>query len=566
MVSAFQKWFTPPTYAKHEDELRQVLFRQILGGATFLVDIYLVLGAAGVGGSYFFPYDGLIFLVLCALCWGLQQAKQVPFAASWFVAGVNILATFEAQAYGLAHPAAALYLVGIITAGMLIGGWFLRLWTGLGLFFVGMLAYQELFERPPPAALHPLTTAEEALTVVSFWWLLFGLAGWLVWLFASHLERMVQIAQGQTRTLSRTLQATSAVTNFNELLAHLLASITEELNAQWSGLYLYIPAGQELRFTLGYAQNQLVTPLPNSPATPAASFADWPTLQQSQKPVIVTTNQPAALPQQPDHSAGIHTILYVPLLQQGQLWGFFTIHTAAKRLFSAGELELAQALAQQLTLARELMQLGVQAQDQAVLEERNRMAREIHDSLAQGFTGIVVQLEAAEEMLEEGDLTEAQPHLTRAKTLARHSLQEARRSVWALRPAALTNQNLPAALRDMVQKLTGGIALQSQVIEQGVSFTLRPEIEETLLRIAQEAVNNVLKHAQASQLTLTLTYLAPAVTLCVKDNGRGLGEKSGRGFGLLSMQERAERCGGRLEIRQPAGGGTEIFCEVQHGQ
>jgi signal transduction histidine kinase len=224
-------------------------------------------------------------------------------------------------------------------------------------------------------------------------------------------------------------------------------------------------------------------------------------------------------------------------------------------------------LVQQATLAIQLTELSDnasrQASEGAVLEERNRLAREIHDTLAQGFTGIVIQLEAAEDTLAEDEKEAALAHLARARELARDSLAEARRSVQALRPLALERDDLPGALRRSVEQLTAGTAISIEVVISGLPVTLSEQVENELLRIGQEAVNNAVKHAGATAVMVELSYETNGVTLMIQDNGRGFdSHQPAPGFGLAGMRERANRIGAEIMIDSQPGGGTTVCCRV----
>ena len=151
---------------------------------------------------------------------------------------------------------------------------------------------------------------------------------------------------------------------------------------------------------------------------------------------------------------GVHTILFVPMLVAGRVSGFIGIRFTLKRDFRQEEIELTRALAHQATLAIQLTRLSAQSRQSAVMAERNRMARDIHDTLAQGFTGVIVQLEAVEEAMSRNQAVKASGHLNRAGELARESLREARRSVQALRPQALEEKQLSEALKDLIEKMT----------------------------------------------------------------------------------------------------------------
>ncbi|GIE89109.1 sensor histidine kinase [Actinoplanes regularis] len=204
-------------------------------------------------------------------------------------------------------------------------------------------------------------------------------------------------------------------------------------------------------------------------------------------------------------------------------------------------------------------QLLVQAHEAGVLDERQRMAGEIHDVLAQGLTGIVTQLEAAEAQPGERDR-----HLGAAKRLARESLAEARRSVRALRPQQLDGAGLPAALGEVVETWASLHDIRADLIITGTERRLLPEIEATLLRTAQEALANVARHAGAGRVGLTLSYMEDLVTLDVRDDGAGFDPEEPReitetgGFGLAAMRERLTRIAGTLAVESEPGAGTAL--------
>ena len=217
-------------------------------------------------------------------------------------------------------------------------------------------------------------------------------------------------------------------------------------------------------------------------------------------------------------------------------------------------------------------QLLVQAREAGAGDERQRMAREIHDTLAQGLTGIVTQLEAAQQTSND---TERERRIDNAKRLARDSLAEARRSVQALRPQALENSRLPDALADEVARWSATTGVPGEVKTTGDARALHPEVEVTLLRVAQEALANVAKHAGASRAGVTLSYMEDVVSLDVCDDGTGFvpsagpaapatsnGSPSGGGFGLIAMRQRVGRLAGQLEIESEPGAGTAVSASL----
>jgi len=205
-----------------------------------------------------------------------------------------------------------------------------------------------------------------------------------------------------------------------------------------------------------------------------------------------------------------------------------------------------------------------------VLEERGRLAREIHDTLAQGFVGISSQLDAVALTLN-GHADLARKHLELARKMARHSLTEARRSVMDLRASALEGHDLPAALSEAAYQWTAGSPVEIQVDVEGENRRLPEETEQHLLRIAQEAVTNAVKHAHASQVRIHLEMANKKLSLRVADNGQGFEQDEafsevGGHFGLLGMRERAERLGGELRLHSERGQGTEVAVTVPLSQ
>ena len=207
--------------------------------------------------------------------------------------------------------------------------------------------------------------------------------------------------------------------------------------------------------------------------------------------------------------------------------------------------------------------LSQQAQDLAILEERNRMAREIHDTLAQGFTGIVLQLEAGEQVLKESP-DEVLAHLSRAKGLARESLQEARRSVWDLLPQVLEHHTLESALEEEVRRFGAAGQEQASFTYSGNGQGLTASVQSTLLRICQESLANVRRHANATAVKVNLASYPDSIGLTVQDDGVGSDSQelnapgTPRGFGLTGMEQRAHLLGGTFSVNSQKGKGTAV--------
>ena len=197
--------------------------------------------------------------------------------------------------------------------------------------------------------------------------------------------------------------------------------------------------------------------------------------------------------------------------------------------------------------------------EQGALQERQRAAREIHDTLAQGLAGIVAQLEAAAHARAQG--VDDEGHLHAATQLARDSLAEARRSVRAITPSELEQARLPEAIEKVTTTWSRANAVPAQFTTTGTPRPMHPEVEVTLLRAAQEALTNVARHARASRVGLTLSYMEDLVTLDVRDDGVGF-TPDRNGYGLTGMRQRVTGVGGALAVESSPGEGTAISASV----
>ncbi|MBX7550748.1 sensor histidine kinase [Streptomyces sp. NPDC004232] len=223
---------------------------------------------------------------------------------------------------------------------------------------------------------------------------------------------------------------------------------------------------------------------------------------------------------------------------------------------------LQQALDENAALHAQLL---VQAREAGVADERRRLAAEIHDTIAQGLTGIIAQLQV---VANAPDLTTARTHLERAATLARHSLGEARRSVHNLAPVELTDGGLPEALKKTVAEWGERTGARAEFTVTGTTEQLHDEVSATLLRIAQEALSNAARHAGATRVGVTLSFMGDEVTLDIRDDGTGFdpaavpARSRAGGFGLDGMRARAERIAGALTVESEPGHGTAVSARV----
>ena len=249
--------------------------------------------------------------------------------------------------------------------------------------------------------------------------------------------------------------------------------------------------------------------------------------------------------------------------QTGATFGFYLKPFFYQTYWFYGLLLLALAILAWLIFQLRLR--GMRAQFAAVLAERTRIAREIHDNLAQEMSGISVQLEVVARTMPP-NAEAARTYLDRARQQVRHGIAEARRYVWDLRSPALENNDLPTALTETARRLTHETAIQAQVEVNGSFRPLDQSVEVNLLRIGQEAMNNAVKHSQAERIFVNLIFDSHRVQLSVRDDGRGFNQTVGNGqaghFGFIGMRERAEQIGGTLTIHSTEGSGTEIVADV----
>ncbi len=408
---------------------------------------------------------------------------------------------------------------------------------------------------------------------------------------AESLRASELLARGQLDALTHTLDALAQESDPDRLLEHVLRTIIEKSDAHSVSVWDREPDGDWLELFAMIEDGHFQTR--SGAIHPAARLAtlgqDHPVwreilhtglhavIEDIDQPIVRMcvgmgpnatwhdvlddADLPPALMRFKAHlrEIGVHTILFVPMLIAGRVAGFIGIRFTLKRGFRQEEIELTRALAHQATLAIQLTRLSAQSRQSAVMAERNRMARDIHDTLAQGFTGVIVQLEAAGEAMSQSRTARVSDHLSQAGELARESLREARRSVQALRPQALEGKQLSEALKDLIEKMTSGTTVKAEFTLQGNQQKLPPEWEINLLRIGQEVLTNVLRHARASAFNVLLVFDGREIRLNLRDDGCGFDpQRRHDGFGLQGIRERAEGMGGQLSIQSANGKGTVI--------
>jgi PAS domain S-box-containing protein len=381
------------------------------------------------------------------------------------------------------------------------------------------------------------------------------------------LRASEQVARGQVEALAQSLDVLATAPDPERFIGQMLGTIGRLLNTRNVTLWLFDESNDALILRSSTSDGAKLMADPEHPFIRDPLF--WkqnPVVQEllfTAGPVVCDNieTDPRVTGEWREYlkRKGARRFLGVPLLVGGQVRGFVGIRHADSASYRPEEIELTQALAHQVMLALQLNEFAEQGQRAAVFEERNRMARDIHDTLAQGFTGVIVQLEAAEDAISCGSRKDADDHLHRAGELARRSLSEARRSVHALRPQALQEYNFWEALKGTIKNTTAGTALHTTFEAQGKLPELPQPWQVNLLHIGQEALTNTLKYAHASNFETRVSYKAKELRLELRDDGDGFKLKDRHdGVGLVGMRERVEQMGGELEIRSSRGEGTKI--------
>jgi two-component system, NarL family, sensor kinase len=264
-----------------------------------------------------------------------------------------------------------------------------------------------------------------------------------------------------------------------------------------------------------------------------------------------------------DGTDGLRYHASIPLYAQEKKLGVMNVASPGWRRLSPEDLQLLYTVGDLLSIAVERARLFARSTRLGALEERNRLAREIHDTLAQGLTATALQLESADALLDAGSEGAHEP-LRRALSLTRSNLEEARRSVLDLRAAPLEGRLLSEALKTLVDRWEAETGINARYGAVNGSRPLPPSVEAALYRICQEALTNVARHAEVGRATVRLVATPDQVRLVVEDDGRGFdaSEVSEGRHGIVGMRERAEVLGGSLQVRSEPGAGTRIEATV----
>ncbi len=257
----------------------------------------------------------------------------------------------------------------------------------------------------------------------------------------------------------------------------------------------------------------------------------------------------------------IRGLIQIPILVAGEGYGIFSADYLQPHHFTEEEIRLLSAFAQRAGLAIETARLHEREEQIAVMQERNRLARDLHDSVTQSLYGVSLYAEVAAQLLRSGELEKAGRNLQELKGMSLDALAEMRLLIYELRPSVFEAEGLVAAIQARLDAVEGRVGLETNLIIEG-EISQPPKVEAGLYRIVQEALNNVLKHSHARTVTVTLAQQAHLVTLEVADDGVGFDpvQACEAGYmGLHGMRERAQELGAEFEVVSRLGGGARVI-------
>lgn len=383
-------------------------------------------------------------------------------------------------------------------------------------------------------------------------------------------ERVAELAKAND-VIRGNLERLASEPDLHSFMGHLLLEATRQLGAVGGAVIVLKEAVQEWRI-VAYVQDGQITE-PNFRASVPCNEAGFDQLLRA-------TREPISLDLESERDAelvwpgtyevkrqrGLVRMFVLPLVFGAHTVGCISLSYRNRAPISPQASELLIALGHQATLAIELTRRVHSAKEAAILAERNRMSQEIHDGLAQAFTGILMQLGAVEEFKECSRGTRFAAVLTRIRDLAKEGLAEARRSVLALRAEQMPSGALARALGQLAERSTVSGRVLCTFEGMTTASSLPPEHKHELLRIAQEAVSNAVRHGQPSKVQIIMKEEAEHWELAVVDDGIGLASvpelSAEQGFGLTNMRERAQAIGGEWILESAAGRGTRVVVRL----
>lgn len=377
-----------------------------------------------------------------------------------------------------------------------------------------------------------------------------------------ELERRVLDRTRELAALYDVTAVASEALDLETTLRRSLDRVLAAMRSQMGAVYLLDETKQVLRLVAQEGiSSGLIANISTTP--PGIGLAGW----------VVDNGEPLLVPdltadsRAPDGAQkyGIHTYIGAPMRARGRTLGALSVFGQVDQQYTLEEVALLASIADQVGVAVENARLREQAEQAAVMEERQRLARDLHDSVTQSLYSLALFAEAGAKVAQTEHLEPLKYHLKRIGETAQHALKEMRLLVHELRPLDLEQEGLVGALHRRLNAVEGRVNIKARLVAEQL-VKLPPVMEEGLYRISQEALNNALKHANATQVTVYLRAEGDQVELEIVDNGTGFeagAVELGGGMGLVNMQERAAKLGGALIVHSTPGEGTRVKVSVK---
>jgi nitrate/nitrite-specific signal transduction histidine kinase len=378
----------------------------------------------------------------------------------------------------------------------------------------------------------------------------------------AYLEQKVADRTKELATLNAIAAQASQSLDLEEILKNALAEILEAMSME-SGQAFRLDADTQTLISIaqhGYSEEFVQS----TARLPLNACIEGAAAEQGKPIVRRLAEHPQDVLRDCLEAEGVRLTICIPLIAQSRIVGAINLGSRSLRAITPEESSLLASIGHQIGVAVDNARLYEQAQQLAVMKERNRLARDLHDSVTQALYGVTLYAEAATRQLSSGETDMVADHLSEIRITAQESLREMRLLIFELRLPALRSEGLAAALRARLESVESRAGLDTVFRVEGDS-KLAHDVEEGLYRIAQEALNNTLKHAHASSVSIVLHHNDRVVSMCIEDDGVGFDPTEARvqsGFGLKGMEERVARLGGKLVINSSPGKGTRIEVEV----
>jgi PAS domain S-box-containing protein len=376
------------------------------------------------------------------------------------------------------------------------------------------------------------------------------------------LEQQVADRTRELQALYDVMTAAGASLDLPTVLDRSLAQVLKVMRSEVGAIHLLNEGGETLRVAVSQGIPQ--EGLDQDPAVPIGDgLVGW--VVEHGSPVVIPSLRDSPRPLLALPTNATQGYVGVPVWARGQVLGVLSVIGEAGRCFSQAEVSLLVSIADEVGVAVENARLHEQAQELAVVRERERLARELHDSVTQSLYSLTLLAEAGQRHIGAGEVERVGEYLGRLGEIAQQALKEMRLLVYQLRPLVLKREGLVGALQERLDAVEKRAGVDARLLVEG-PVVLPAFVEDELYRIAQEALTNALKHAAPTLVRVTIRAEDNHVSLLVQDNGRGFdpqsAEKEG-GMGLVSIRERTEKLGGSFAVVSWPGEGTIVRVDLE---